>query len=205
MNPVDAPAEDAVADAVDEVALRILDATYAVLSANVGRRTTMNQIADQAGLGVATVYRRFPQKPQLMRALLLREGARLTEVVGEAMTREATVEMQAAAGFSAFAHAIAEHPFLVRLIHGDSDGWVLGGGDLADQLMAMARDYIAAWIRDLQEQGRYLGVDAEIVAEIEARLALSLIVAPDGKIPMHDEQASRAFALTYLVPLLGRE
>lgn len=203
MSPVDAPAEET--GAVDEVALRILDATYAVLSANTGRRTTMNQIADQAGLGVATVYRRFPQKPQLLRALLLREGARLTAVVGEAMARETTVEMQAAAGFSAFAHAIAEHPFLVRLIHGDSDGWVLGGGDLADQLMGMARDYIATWIRELQAQGRHLGVDAEIVAEIEARLALSLIVAPDGKIPMHDEQASRAFALTYLVPMLGHE
>lgn len=205
MNPVDSRADHAAADTVDEVALRILDATYAVLSTNAGSRTTMNQIAERAGLGVATVYRRFPQKPLLLRALLLREGERLTEVVGLAMTQETTVEMQAAAGFSAFAHAVAEHPFLVRLIHGDSDGWMLGAGDLADQLMAMARDYLATWIHDLQAQGRYLGVDAEIVAEIEARLALSLIVAPGGKIPMHDEEASRAFAATYLVPLLGRE
>lgn len=205
MNPVDARPDADVADPVDEVALRILDATYEVLSANAGRRTTMNQIAEQAGLGVATVYRRFPQKPQLLQALLLREGERLTEVVGQAMAQETTVERQAAAGFSAFAHAVAEHPFVVRLIHGDSDGWMLGAGDLADQLMAMARDYIAGWIRDLQEQGRYLGVDAEIVAEIQARLALSLILAPEGKIPMHDQAASRAFAATYLVPLLGRE
>ena len=78
-------------------------------------------------------------------------------------------------------------------------------GELLDQLMVMAREYIAARIREWQAEGHYLDIDADIVAEIQARLALSLVLAPDGRIPMHDDAATRAFATKYLVPLLGAQ
>lgn len=186
---------------------RILDAAYRELTRDGVRRTTMNQIADTAGLGVATVYRRFSQKARLVEAVLLREAARVTAEVDEAMTHAATVEEQAATGFTAFAHFISDRPLLVRLLRGDTDhdGAAVAPGALVDQFMVMARDYIAGWIRGLQEEGRYLGVDADIVAEIQARLAVSLVLAPEGRIPMQDDGATRAFARKYLVPLLGPE
>lgn len=186
---------------------RILDAAYRELTRDGVRRTTMNQIADTAGLGVATVYRRFPQKARLVEAVLLREATRVTAEVDEAMTQAATVEEQAATGFTAFAHFISDRPLLVRLLRGDTDhdGEAVAPGALVDQFMVMARDYIAGWIRGLQEEGRYLGVDADIVAEIQARLAVSLVLAPEGRIPMQDDGATRAFARKYLVPLLGPE
>lgn len=193
--------------AVDDVTtVRILDAAAVAFAGSGARRTTMNQIADAAGLGVATVYRRFPRKAQLVEAVLLREAARLTDAVDAAVAAASTVEEQSAAGFTAFAHGLAERPFLVRLMRGDDeqDDAVMRG-DLADQIMAMARDYLAAWIRDLQAQGRYRSVDADIVGEISARLALSLVLAPEGRIPMHDDVAIRAFARQYLVALLGPE
>ncbi|WP_188111305.1 TetR/AcrR family transcriptional regulator [Nocardioides antri] len=191
---------------IDPATVRILDAAYGVLAEGGVRRTTMNQIAEAAGLGVATVYRRFPRKMELVRALLLREAAKVVGVVDAALAEEATVEGQAAAGFTAFAHAVADRQLLVRLLRGDGDdGEAVPPGQLADQIMVMVRDYIAGWIRDLQDEGRYLDVDADLVAEIQARLALSLVLAPDGRIPMHDDEATRAFATKYLVPLLGEE
>jgi TetR/AcrR family transcriptional repressor of uid operon len=192
---------------LDATTVRILDAAYLALTEGGVRRTTMNRIADAAGLGVATVYRRFPQKVQLVRAVLLREAARAVSAVDAAMEQPATVEEQAAAGFTAFAHNIAERPLLIRLLRGDGeyDGEAVVPGELLDQVMVLARDYIAGWIRAIQEEGRYLAVDADIVAEIYARLALSLVLAPEGRIPMHDDAATRAFATTYLVPLIGRE
>jgi len=191
----------------DPATVRILEAAYPVLAEGGVRRTTMNQIADAAGLGVATVYRRFPRKLELVRALLLHEAAKVVGVVDAALADETTIEGQAAAGFTAFAHAVADRRLLVRLLRGDSDydGEAVLPGELADQIMVMVRDYIAGWIRDLQAEGRYLGVAADIVAEIQARLALSLVLAPEGRIPMHDDAATRAFATTYLVPLLGSE
>ncbi len=197
----------AVGDFGDATTVRILDAAYDALSHGGLRRTTMNQIAETAGLGVATVYRRFPRKVQLVRAMLLREAVEVVAEVDRAIADEATIEGQAAAGFTAFAHAVADRPLLVRLLRGDSDydGESVPPGELVDQIMVLVRDYIADWIRDVQTQGRYLSVDADIVAEIQARLALSLVLAPEGRIPMHDDAATRGFATTYLVPLLGSE
>lgn len=191
----------------DRSTVRILEAAYPVLAEGGVRRTTMNQIADAAGLGVATVYRRFPRKAELVRALLLHEAVKLVGVVDAALAGEDTIEGQVAAGFTAFAHAVADRQLLVRLLRGDSDydGETVPPGELADQIMVMVRDYLAGWIRDLQAAGRYLSVDADIVAEIQARLALSLVLAPDGRIPMHDDVATRGFATRYLVPLLGGE
>ncbi len=191
----------------DATTERILDAAYRELARDGVRRTTMNQIADAAEIGVATVYRRFPQKARLVEAVLLREATRVTAEVDEAMTQAATVEEQSATGFTAFAHFISDRPLLVRLLRGDTDhdGEAVAPGALVDQVMVMARDYIAGWIRGLQEEGRYLGVDADIVAEIQARLAVSLVLAPEGRIPMQDDGATRAFARKYLVPLLGPE
>lgn len=193
--------------AVEETTTRILDAAYEQLTRRGVRRTTMNQIADAAGLGVATVYRRFPQKAELVRAVILREAAVVTAAVAEAMERPIPVDQQSAEGFTSFAHAVADRPLLVRLLRGDADrdGDFVLPANLVDQLIAVARDYMADWIRQLQDQGRYRQVDADVVAEIEARLAMSLILSPDGSIPMHDDSATRAFAIKYLVPLLGPE
>lgn len=196
-----------LADPPDAATGRILDAGLALFSDHGVRRTTMNEVADAADLGVATVYRRFPRKAQLVRAVILREATTVIGAVDAALAGPGTVEEQAAAGFTAFAHAVTDRPLLVRLLRGENerDGELVAPGDLLDQIMAGARDYLADWIRGLQAQGRFLATDADIVAEIEARLALSLVLAPEGKIPMHDDAATRAFAAAYLVPLLGSE
>jgi TetR/AcrR family transcriptional repressor of uid operon len=192
---------------VDTSIERILDAALVELAKGGARRTTMNQIADAAGLGVATVYRRFPRKAELIEAVLVREAQRIIAEVDATIALEETVEEQSAAGFTTFAHAVADRPFLVRLMRGDGDGDgdTVSAGELADQVMGLVRDYLARFVRDLQAEGRYLDIDADLVAEIQARLALSLVLAPEGRIPMHDDAATRAFATKYLVPLLGAE
>lgn len=191
----------------DATTRRILDAALEQVTAHGVRHTTMNQIAAAAGLGVATVYRRFPQKAELVRAVILREAEAVTAAVAAAMELPIPVPEQSAEGFTAFAHAVADRPLIVRLLRGDADrdGESVLPGDLVDQMIAMARDYVAQVIRRLQIEGRYLQVDADVVAEIQARLAMSLILSPDGSIPMHDDAATRAFAIRYLVPLMGPE
>lgn len=191
----------------DATTTRILDAAYDVFARHGAKRATMNQVADASGLGVATVYRRFPRKAHLVRAVAVREAVRMTAEVAAEMERDGTAAEQGAAGFTAFAHAIAKRPFIVRLLRGDDerDGDLIHAGELADQVMVLARDYIAGWIRARQAEGRYRSIDAEIVAEIEARLAVSLVLTPAGRIPMHDDDATRGFAQRYLMPLLGPE
>jgi len=189
---------------VDQATERILDAATAEFARHGVRRTTMNQIADAAGLGVATVYRRFPQKEQLVRTVILREAEVVIAAVVAELERPATVEEQSAGAFTAFAHAISGRPLLVRLMR-SATGDDAAPGDLVDQLVTRARSRVSDWIRELQADGRYLDADPDVVAELQARLAMSLVLVPEGFIPMHDDAATRAFATKYLVPLLGPE
>lgn len=52
-----------------DIRARILTATHAVLSATGSTQFTLEQVADQAGLGVATIYRHFGTKENLLRDL----------------------------------------------------------------------------------------------------------------------------------------
>lgn len=141
------------------------------------------------------------------RASQLREAARLVDAVDAAGAAESSVEEQAAAGFAAFTQAVVERPVLAQLMraHSEQDNDAIRPSDLFDQSIAMARDCLAAWVRHLQVQGRYQSVDADIVGEIAARLAFSLVLAPEGSIPMRDNAAVQTFARHYLVALLGAE
>jgi AcrR family transcriptional regulator len=62
-------------------ASRIIAAAQRVF-ASVGPRAAMEDVAADAGVGVATVYRRFPTKEKLLRVVLNR---RFDEVVGAAL------------------------------------------------------------------------------------------------------------------------
>ncbi|MHB1712432.1 MAG: TetR/AcrR family transcriptional regulator, partial [Acidimicrobiales bacterium] len=57
-------------------------------------------------------------------------------------------------------------------------------------------------IRRWQAQGVIADFDADLVAEIFARLAHSLALTPDGLIPTGDGPAARQFARVHLLPLL---
>jgi AcrR family transcriptional regulator len=70
------------ADAARNVA-RIVDAAQAVFSTS-GRAASMDDVAAAAGVGVATVYRRFPTKQDLLRTVLDR---RWDEVIHSALER----------------------------------------------------------------------------------------------------------------------
>jgi len=66
---------------------RILEAGYAIF-AEVGVDAQMSDIAEAAGLGVATLYRNFPTKEALVNAMVHDRLARCAEVAREAARHE---------------------------------------------------------------------------------------------------------------------
>ncbi|HEY2214370.1 MAG TPA: hypothetical protein VGH31_04880, partial [Acidimicrobiales bacterium] len=69
--------------------------------------------------------------------------------------------------------------------------------------LAMGRAYLAGFIRRLQEQLHVPSADVEPMAEMVARVALSMALTPETCIPLDDEEGIRRFARQCLVGVLG--
>jgi AcrR family transcriptional regulator len=186
----------------DATCRRILDGALERFLAQGIRPTTMTQVADAAGLGVATVHRRYPRKQQLIQAVLLREVHRFIAEVDAKTAAAVTPEEQTVEGFVAFVTGIARRPLLLVALRDDPE---LGLPMLTEHgapVLALGRSFIAATIRRWQRESAVADFDADLVAEIFARLAHSLVLTPEGLIPSGDDVATRDFARTYLLALL---
>jgi AcrR family transcriptional regulator len=187
----------------DEVRRRILDGALERFLAEGIRSTTMVQVADAAGLGVATVYRRYARKRELVQAVLLREVRRFIAEVDAKTAAAVTPEEQTVEGFVAFVTGIAARPLLLVALRDDPE---LGLPMLTARgapVLALGRSFVAATIRRWQREGAVADFDADLVAEIFARLAHSLVLTPEGLIPTGDDDATRDFARTHLLSLLA--
>lgn len=165
------------------------------------RRASMGEIAKRSRLSPATLYRRFAQKSDIVQAVGLREVQRFLADVDRRVDHDATAEDQLAELFVAVCGGIRRHRLLRRLV--DTEPEVVlpllttQGGPVLD----LGRDYVAEFIRRLQASGAFEDYDAEPVAELFARLALSMALTPRSAIPMADDAAARAFARAHLAPV----
>ena len=192
------------APAADEIERRIVDAAAACFIRDGVGKSTMVGIAAEAGVGVATVYRRFGHKENLVGVTLLAEVQRFLDELTDRLAAAGSPEDQLAEGFATFVASLVNRPLLIdALEHDDAAGLLpmLTAG--ASPLLAIGSAYIADLIERWQSaygfDDRY---DARLIAEIFARLAQSLALTPDGLIPVADEAAARKFARDYLLPLL---
>ena len=188
----------------DEITNRILDAAHKCFAAGGIRKTTMNAIADAAGVGVATVYRRFPQKPLLVQTVLIREITQLVDSVDAAIADTESFEDELLTGFVAFARELSVRTLLRDMPDTDIVGDAVAAlPDHGSPILSLGRAYLANLIRRWQVAGELpADFDADLVAEIYARLAHSLAMIPEGMIPLDDPAKARHFARRYLSPLL---
>ncbi|TCO65812.1 TetR/AcrR family transcriptional regulator [Actinocrispum wychmicini] len=187
----------------DESTVRILDAALEVYEEFGLRRSSVDDVARRAGLGRATVYRRFPQKGDLIAAVGLREVERFLDAVDVEISKAPSAEERMITGFVAVVRGLRRHPLLNRLLSSEPEailpGLTLSGGPV----IALARSYLVDKIRADQDAGLLPFFDAEPLAEMLARLIHSMVLTPEGCIPCEDEREMRAFARTYLVPWLN--
>lgn len=192
----------ASAEPNDAGARRILDAALGAFLDFGIRRASMGEIARRAELGVATLYRRYPQKDQLVEAVVLRETGRFVAEVDRRVRMVRTPEDIAVEGFVAVVVGVRSNPLLRRLLVTEPEialpMLTLRGGPV----LAIGRGYLAGLIRDLQARGAIPAYDPEPVAELLARIAHSLLLTPEGCIPGQDDDDTRAFARAHIAPLL---
>ena len=70
-------------------------------------------------------------------------------------------------------------------------------------VIELGRDYVADFIRRLQAEGTLPAYDAEPVAELLARGAVSMALTTPTTIPTEPGEAARRFVRDHIAPLLG--
>lgn len=167
------------------------------------KRTSMGEIARRAGISPATLYRRFESKNDLVEAVSVREAQRFVADIEQRVGSITDNEDQLVEIFVVFITALAHNELLQRLLRTEPELILPRLTTDAGPILAVGRAYLADKLRGLQKANAELDFDADLVAEIMARLAQSLALTPDGLIPLSDAEAARAFARWTLLPMVG--
>jgi AcrR family transcriptional regulator len=181
----------------------VLDAALAAFLDFGVRRSSMAEIAKRGRLSPATLYRRFAQKTDLVQAVGLREVRRFVADVDSKVDTTAPADEQIAQMFVAFAMGLRRNKLLRRLLDTEPE-LVLPllttrGGPVLD----LGRDYLVEFVERLQGEGKLPQYEAAPVAEMCARVALSMALTPQTSIPMNDEVAARQFAREHIALAFG--
>ncbi|OBA50721.1 TetR family transcriptional regulator [Nocardia sp. 852002-20019_SCH5090214] len=190
-------------DTLDPTARKIVTAARICFTDNGFAETTMQRIAETAGVGVATVYRRFGHKQHLVRLAILDEALRLTTLLAEVADRATGPEEATTEVFAAFVHEASAPKLLTRSIRESPAAGELTDFLTDDTAIGVSRTLVTNHLRRWQDTGRLpADLDLAIVGEMIARLMMSLIENPASVIPLQDTAKAREFARVYLVPLL---
>jgi TetR/AcrR family transcriptional regulator, mexCD-oprJ operon repressor len=184
LQPTDAPASRVRRGLQEQVAAAIVDAAARVI-ATQGEHANMNDVATEAGIARATLYRYFSTRAELLEAL----ATRAAEDAHERLTAARLEELETREGVHRAVRALLE---------------------VGDPLVALARERVGAHaaftsaveepLRRLVERGQAEGhVRSDVPARWLAEMLLALVVSALGARPvLGREDAVAAISSLYL-------
>ncbi|HEY9558759.1 MAG TPA: TetR/AcrR family transcriptional regulator [Acidimicrobiales bacterium] len=176
---------------------RIIAATYACVTRLGMAKTTMEDIAREADLSRATLYRAFPGgRDEVLDAVVTWEVARFFERVSEAIHAD---ELDAVTlleqGLVAAHESLEHHELLQRLLRDEADQVL---PPLAN-VMPLVQRVLADWFRPrLAAAGLRPGVDLAQASDLVARMALSYI-GSQGRWDLTDRAQVRRLVRDHLL------
>ncbi len=166
------------------------------------RRTSMEDIARRAGVSRMTVFRRFASKQRLVEVVIAREVHRGMQELDLLWEGAETLEDRLVAGFEFAGRYVSGHPLFDRLLRSEPDVLLppltLDGGPVLE----LYRSLIAQRLQAEVNAGRAATSDIDGVAEVIARLAISLLLTRDGTITLDDPNSVRRLVNLTLLPML---
>ncbi len=166
------------------------------------RRTSMEDIARRAGVSRMTVFRRFASKQRLVEVVIAREVHRGMQELDLLWEGAETLEDRLVAGFEFAGRYVRGHPLFDRLLRSEPEVLLppltLDGGPV----LKLYRSLIAHRLQAEANAGRAATSDIEGVAEVIARLAISLLLTRDGTITLDDPNSVRRLVNLTLLPML---
>jgi AcrR family transcriptional regulator len=188
--------------AADPPSARVLAATITCLGRWGLTKTTLDDIAREAGLSRATVYRLFPGgKDVVVRAAVASEVDALQRGLATGLAGCETLEDVLVGTITYVTRTLAEHAVLQFLLEHEPDQVLphLAFGRF-DQLLDAAAAMTLPWLAP------HLGPElAARGGEWVARLVLSYALAPSEWFDLGDDCDARRFTRTFLLPGLVRK
>jgi len=181
-----------------EVEARAVAALLSCVARQGLRKTTLDDVAREAGCGRATLYRYFASKRALLSAAGHTEATRIVAALRDAAAATDTLEDAVVALLVTAGVELGAHPAL-RFVADFEPDWLLphlafAGGD---RFLAAAADALAPAVE------RFVGADDAIRAgEWIARVGLCLLCSPVSPVALGDEASVRGYAREFIVPAL---
>ncbi|WP_067564087.1 TetR/AcrR family transcriptional regulator [Nocardia acidivorans] len=191
-------------DDTDPIRTRILDAADERFQHWGIQRSTMEDVARQAGVSRITVYRRFTTKDELVEHVILREFRRYFDKFLGDIAGARTPADRAVLGFVSSLRTFRGNPLIGTLITAEPDhfiGSLIGDGGRS---VAMVSQFVAHQLRQEQRAGTIAAdLNADVVAELMVRICASFLAIPSQIVDIYDDEQLAQIARQYLVPLLG--
>jgi AcrR family transcriptional regulator len=147
---------------------QLLDTALEVFAAEGFHATSMNDVAEAAGVTKPVLYQHFTSKRQLYLELLEDVGAQLGARIADATATAGTPHEQVETGFVAYFRFVASHRSAYRLL--------FGGGPRRDAEFADAvrqvEEHLAGWVATL--------IHADVDDDHRRTLAFGLIGLAEG-------------------------
>ncbi|MCG8609983.1 MAG: TetR/AcrR family transcriptional regulator [Pseudomonadales bacterium] len=186
----------------DETQKRILDAALEEAAAQGLHGLTIEGVARRSRLNRATIYRQVGNRDQLQTALAMREAKHLIDKLSTAVAGISDPETLLVEGFVAAIRFAREHPVIARTVKYEPGTLITIALANDAALLRTGATFMADTIRWAQENGQAKHLDADTAGDVAARLFSSFVLLPGGHNNLHDDDATRQFATTTLVPML---
>jgi len=152
----------ATADTLRE---RILDAAEEVFGRYGFRKTAVADIVRESGAARATVYKYFPTKGHIFRAVVHREVADILDLVSEAVDRERGTEARLRVGVRAYATGLMERMNLFRLTRASLTDVIPSTPEEAREVTEAGRALVSRILREGVENGEVSVQDTDLAAD----------------------------------------
>ncbi len=187
----------------DEGENRIIDAALVQFEKVGIKKTTIEEVARQAGVDRATVYRRIGSRDDLVHAVMNREIMAVLAEVAEIPDRHDALADLTADIFITVITRWRTHPLAARLLALEPERVLSKLTTDSESVFTMCVSATAAALEQAAQRGLLdSGTDLITRAEIVCRIVHSMILSPHGVVPLETDEELAAFAHTYLVPII---
>lgn len=177
--------------------VRIVDATLRCLAGHGTRKTTVDDIAREAGISRATLYRTFPGgKDAVLHAVVETEVARFFSGLAVVMGEAHDLEDVLVAGLVEAARRLSTHDALLYMLEYEPEVILphLAFGEMDRVLLAageFAAPFFARWLEPDQ---------AARAAEWAVRIVISHLSCPSPGLDLSDAASAKHVVSTFMLP-----